>query len=866
MAFFLSYWIKGQVAPTGEQYFEDDYQGIKIIYSKDYLPLIPDIKNKIKNITTLYKSEFDWDLDDKMFLVLSSPNNQIGNGYATPIPYILTTFYPGGNLYLDSFATKSWLDTLLIHEIAHLYQLTPKKGISKFYKKVFNNNPFPFLLLPVWTFPNVLLPRWILEGNAVFNESRFSNGGRLYSGENLALFNSLLHDHKINPTWLINAHLEFPFGQEKYIVGGYFNYYLAKNFGIKKTNSFFNIHSYYNLNPLELNIPFQSHFGKSYDSLIESFLKDSLKDSQSFKHSKSPRLFKTVRFSPMSRRKNKIFFLISKDGKSRRELMTYNMETKIFTKTPTMLKKGKVFFSNKGIPYSAHADRFERKSTLFGLWNEKKELLPASKNKIVLDKKGNNLLYFDAKKSFSDPELFINEKKIGNCHSQAIFDDQENAYCFFQNKNERSLLKNNIPIFKYYGYYGKVVGFDKKSVYFIAQVKQGSSLFKYNLEKKFVRISSSDAIIDAQVLPHNEFLIAEMSSDGLYYKRIKGDLNQKEPPFFQPLMKKNEFLLTTEKREPTQKKEYSPLSSLQYNALYLQSSSQNFALNSFWVDPLKFNEVSLSFDLSHKKSGLEGQTQTFKSIYSSRRYLTNWSIGLSYIKTDYLDESYKDINQTFFSASLYYPFAEINHFTYYTSASFKNNFFSSSSIVGLKVGLKKNESYFLSYFPNKEIQSSFQYVKDFSKDTETIKFHGFFSKDLGGENYTSFESEFYWTSLDELNLRGLTEKIPYPNTSLTKEGGDISSFRFGVKSSTTFNKSFYFSVFPFSLRRSAISLLFNNFTNSLLQNDHFTTGGVMINTEILIVHLSPVRFNFTFLRDFTNKQTVFNIGLGVNLP
>ena len=141
-----------------------------------------------------------------------------------------------------------------------------------------------------------------------------------------------------------------------------------------------------------------------------------------------------------------------------------------------------------------------------------------------------------------------------------------------------------------------------------------------------------------------------------------------------------------------------------------------------------------------------------------------------------------------------------------------------------------------------------------------IKTHGLFSKDLGGENYASIDTDFTWTDSTSLDINGLTKNIPYPNYTLSQQE-NISSFRLGLKSTTVFNKSFYFKIFPFSLRRSALSLIFNNFTNNLIDNCHWTTGGLTLSTEILVSHISPVRINFSLLRDFYTKETFFSLTL-----
>jgi len=47
--------------------------------------------------------------------------------------------------------------------------------------RVLGNTPFTHIgILPIFPIPNIMINPFLLEGNAVLNESRFGNGGRLY--------------------------------------------------------------------------------------------------------------------------------------------------------------------------------------------------------------------------------------------------------------------------------------------------------------------------------------------------------------------------------------------------------------------------------------------------------------------------------------------------------------------------------------------------------------------------------------------------------------------------------------------------------------------------------------------------------------
>lgn len=92
------------------------------------------------------------------------------NGWAAPFPYPTITVIPtppGGSRTGDD----NWLRTLILHEYSHLLQLGRVEGTGLFLRRLFGSIALP----------NALLPSWLTEGYAVYNETRFSNSGRLRS-------------------------------------------------------------------------------------------------------------------------------------------------------------------------------------------------------------------------------------------------------------------------------------------------------------------------------------------------------------------------------------------------------------------------------------------------------------------------------------------------------------------------------------------------------------------------------------------------------------------------------------------------------------------------------------------------------------
>jgi hypothetical protein len=105
------------------------------------------------------------------------------NGWAAPFPNNTITVIP-----TPPAGSKSnegdWLRTLILHEYSHILQMDRVAGAPKALRKVFGR-----IIMP-----NALSPAWLDEGYAVYNETRFTDFGRLtgavatsFSGSRVAM-------------------------------------------------------------------------------------------------------------------------------------------------------------------------------------------------------------------------------------------------------------------------------------------------------------------------------------------------------------------------------------------------------------------------------------------------------------------------------------------------------------------------------------------------------------------------------------------------------------------------------------------------------------------------------------------------------
>ncbi|HOJ50614.1 MAG TPA: hypothetical protein PKW55_07380 [Spirochaetota bacterium] len=140
-----------------------------------------------------------------------------------------------------SFEKSDHLKEVLIHEIAHVFDLNSTRSYSSFLRTIFGKPPIPF------TTPNIFNPFWLIEGIAVFNEAYYTDGGRI----NDPYFDGVLRNYVINGFPSIDRATSyytnpfFPTGSTPYYIGSFIIsgisrfYYEDKN----PTGIISNIHS-----------------------------------------------------------------------------------------------------------------------------------------------------------------------------------------------------------------------------------------------------------------------------------------------------------------------------------------------------------------------------------------------------------------------------------------------------------------------------------------------------------------------------------------------------------------------------------------------------------------------------------------------
>ena len=197
-----------------------------------------------------------------MIELVVADNLDFVNGYATPFPsnrIVVFAHPPTDASGLRNY--RDWNALVVTHELAHVFHLDRARGIWGLGQKIFGRNPL--------LFPNAYAPAWVIEGLAVYYESRLTGGGRLESSEHFMTARAAALDgrvprlHELSP-----GTSRFPGGQVVYVYGSLLFDYLAQTRGDSSIRDFVERSSRTPL-PFFLTPVSRSAFGMSFQTAWE---------------------------------------------------------------------------------------------------------------------------------------------------------------------------------------------------------------------------------------------------------------------------------------------------------------------------------------------------------------------------------------------------------------------------------------------------------------------------------------------------------------------------------------------------------------------------------------------------------------------
>ncbi len=840
-----------------------------IIYTDQYNNEASFIQQNLDKLLQQNNQSFGYTMDQPLKIVLVSDNVQIANAFSTQVPYNLDVYYNGGGDKLEYFSSLSWLKTLLTHEITHNYQTNAKKSkVSQTLYNLLGNNYMPiFMIVPLFTLPNIMLPTSFLEGDAVLNESAYSNGGRLYNAQAIALKNSMVFANRVTPTSFINDTQTFPYGRKAYIIGGFYMQYLAYKYGIDKVNSFFYNHSEHYINPFILDETFLKTFGIHFDQSIYDFVFFTKHIASSYTPLQTNDILaKSQSFIQLSKINNKIYF-ITTNLTNKKELNIYDINNANFTNTNTDLLNGKVFKLDNKLYTSS--DNFIS-PTLYkqALFDE--NLLPNKKTigKAIQDIYQNHIAYIDLKNSFLNSQLFIDGKFYDTVVSNAIFDKDGNIYYFKQNKNIKQLYKNKQKLIEFQSYSGKIVDIVNNDIFFISNTKNGSGLYKYSNNKIYL-VNKSDNIIDGKIVDNQSALVETIDYTG--YQICKIDITnpiESDIPIVSNIPSKT-FTFDNSTKTALEANSYNEVSNLQFSLLnpYYATSddgSSIYMFNALFTDPLMFNTLNIYGykDIDKKLIGLN---------YTNQRYTIPFNINLYNIKRLYttsLNRSYGgDI--TLMANLLKQGRYELNmNIKQYYDDENKNK---NPIAINLQYKYTKN-------FPIQSSPYRLHNLKLLYKYDRTDNIYGFdyyFNRYVINELYGNAQIK-YLNSDADIHLyqqRGI--KVVYnpidlnnDDTNMLIEGldfnfytKDISKLSVGLSYDLYFHH--YFPIFPISIQKEKLFVQHNYFKLNDYDID-IKENIIGVQLDLLFVHKLPIPLIIKYINnDFSQQKDQIKFSLGV---
>lgn len=205
-----------------------------------------------------------------------SDSQDTANGSATASPYpqiIAYTTAPESLSVLEAY--DDWIDILITHELVHVVHLDTVHGIARGLNAVFGLG-----VLGKVSMPNIVQPRWMIEGVATMHESKFSALGRRRSAQFDALIRMAVLDGTFATIDQVSSGARvFPHGTSVYLYGVHFMHYIMARYGEDKLRDLSHIYATQVI-PYGLNKAIEKVLGVTFYQLWKEFKADTTRRFQ----------------------------------------------------------------------------------------------------------------------------------------------------------------------------------------------------------------------------------------------------------------------------------------------------------------------------------------------------------------------------------------------------------------------------------------------------------------------------------------------------------------------------------------------------------------------------------------------------------
>jgi hypothetical protein len=199
--------------------------------------------------------------------VIITDTTDASNGFANAVPFPRIRLFattPDTMSVLDSY--DDWMDILVTHEFVHVVHIDTVHGLPRLLNAILG-----FGVLGKLSGPNIVQPRWILEGLATMYESKLSSQGRHRS----AIFDMFMRmavlDGRFQTVDQINSGARvFPGGSSVYLYGLHLMHYIGSHYGMDKLAELSHIYGS-RLVPWGINRALKDVIGVDFDQVYAEF-------------------------------------------------------------------------------------------------------------------------------------------------------------------------------------------------------------------------------------------------------------------------------------------------------------------------------------------------------------------------------------------------------------------------------------------------------------------------------------------------------------------------------------------------------------------------------------------------------------------
>jgi len=868
--------LMGDVVPNDLPYYKHKDEAVEIIYTKENLPFAVHSASLQKRLHKSYEELYGWELDETLYIGLASHHNQIANGFSSQWPNNRQINYIGGTQLVDEFATTSWLDGLLYHESAHNYQTNVKaSGVSQFLHTIFANGSF---FIPFFTVPNLVENPFMLEGNAVLNESWHGNGGRLYSGRNKAQTIIMAKAGKLTPQNLYNLSLEYPYYSDFwYTQGGFYYLFLAQKYGLERSNSYFKNNSVDFYWPFFTNSAMRRSIGVDFEESLLEFADEYKALANDFEMAEGEKIASSKFFYQLGSDSDEIFFLINRSGVEVPELVVINKrERSVKTKRDSWIPSKVI---KDGANYYTQASAHTSPTRIYqGLYDSKRRIKKDTESKMIQGYlRDARAVYFDVLRSFEEPHLYIAEEFYGIVNSSVFIDKDDNLYYFRQSKKRRTLYKNKTPLLTYEGFYGVVMDVDSEGgVCFVANSQNGATLYRHK-NGKTTRLTKADNIVEAKLLSDTELLIVAQNADE--YSYLIAPIDESEADVYETKLFFEDESYYGTKADSARKYELGLEDS--YNSLFemnfggsdlfmlTQDSKLSGSISLNFADPLEQNRASLYFLRDERERDIAGLS------YSNNRYLLEYSIKA--YKT-MQNRSQTPMRESGVTLDATLPLYKSGYSNISLRASYSQDYeLSSRDPISIAISLSQSYRYGVSMYDNYQNGVTL-YNSQLNKNSiyganYTLK------HDLINEFYLGFEAKYSAATADITELNSGV-KISNTQSNFSQDISTIVSASLdrsyylkeggyaGVNITKVLNFSKYFFTTPLSLQREALYAKYRSYALKDFAYDReifseitvgATISSVFFNKVAVPISIEYIYNNASFLQESSRLRFLVDL-------